>query len=70
MSTDKLVFFLIGAIFFGFVALRPNTVIWLLSYGRPNLVPPRAARIFQIMARLGLLLLGANIIFDLVRSHH
>jgi hypothetical protein len=69
MSADKWVFFAIGGVFFGFIAARPNTVMWLLSYGKPNLVPHRAAKIFQIMAGLGLLLLGANIIYDLVQSH-
>jgi hypothetical protein len=70
MSADKLVFFVIGAVFFGFIALRPKTVMWLLSYGKPNRVPHGAAKVFQIMACLGLLLLGVNIIFDLVQGHY
>lgn len=70
MSADKWVFFLIGGVLFGFIAARPNTVMWLLSYGKPNRVPHGAAKFFQIMACLGLLLLGVNIIFDFVQGHH
>lgn len=70
MSIDRMVFFAIGGVFLGFIALRPNTVVWLLSYGKPNLVSQATAKIFQMAARFGLLLLGASVIFDLARSHH
>jgi hypothetical protein len=70
MSIDKLVFFAIGGVFFGFIAARPNTVVWLLSYGKPNLVPHGVAKVLRIVACIGLLLMGGNFLFDLVQSHH
>jgi hypothetical protein len=70
MSTDDVVFFLIGGVFFGFVALRPNAVIWLISYGKPNLVPHGVAKLFRVMACVVLLLMGGNVIFNLVQGHH
>jgi hypothetical protein len=65
MNADNWVFLLIGAAFFGFVALRPRTVFWLLSYGKPNLVPRWVPGTFQIMAYVGLVLLIANAIYKL-----
>jgi hypothetical protein len=65
MNAHKWTFFLVGVIFFGFVAWRPNTVVWLLSYGKPKLVPNGVTKAFQIMAYVGLIMLGANVIFDL-----
>jgi hypothetical protein len=70
MGIDKAVFFLFAGFVFGFVALFPRAVIWLVSYGKPDLIPRGAAKLFRVMACVVLLLMGGNVIVDLFRNHH
>jgi hypothetical protein len=70
MSTDDVVFSLFGGAFFAFVALRPNAVIWLISFGNPNRVPHGTAKWFRLMACIVLLLMGTNVLVELIRSNH
>jgi hypothetical protein len=65
MNTDKWAFTLIGVVFFGFIALRPRTVFWLLSYGKPDLVPRWVPKTFQIMAYVALALMIADTVYQL-----
>jgi hypothetical protein len=58
MNTDK----------WAFIALRPHTVFWLLSYGKPDFVPRWVPKTFQIMACVVLALVIADTVYRLARK--